>query len=47
MKMSQWRFYLGLFNTASEAAAAYNFAAKKLHDEFPVLNDLSQYQGNE
>jgi hypothetical protein len=35
-------FYLGLFKTAVEAAAVYNFGAKRLHGEFAVLNDLSQ-----
>jgi hypothetical protein len=34
--------YLGDFNTAIEGAAVWNFAAKRLHGEFAVLNDLSQ-----
>jgi|SRR5580692_5942350 hypothetical protein len=34
--------YLGCFKTAIEAAAVYNFAAKRLHGDFVVLNDLSQ-----
>jgi len=34
--------HLAVCNTAVEAAAIYNFAAKKLHGEFSMLNDLSQ-----
>jgi hypothetical protein len=34
--------HLGYFNTAVEAAAVWNFAAKRLRGEFAVLNDLSQ-----
>jgi hypothetical protein len=33
---------LGRFGTAIEAAAVYNFAARRLHGEFAVLNDLSK-----
>lgn len=36
------RVHGGYFNTAVEAAAAYNFLAKKLHGEFAFLNDLSE-----
>ena len=38
------QIYLGSFNIAVEAAAVYNFAAKRLHGAFAVLNDLSQVE---
>ena len=34
---------LGRFNTAIEAARAYNEAAKKYHGEFAYLNDVGDY----
>ena len=36
------RYYLGLFQNEIEAAKAYNEAAKKLHGDFALLNDLPQ-----
>jgi hypothetical protein len=36
--------YLGLFSTAVEAAAVYNYAAKRLFGDFAVLNDFGQVQ---
>ena len=36
--------HLGLFHTVVEAAAVYNFAARRLHGEFAVLNDLSSVE---
>jgi hypothetical protein len=36
--------HLGYFKTPTEAAAVWNFAAKRLHGEFAVLNDLSQVE---
>jgi AP2 domain len=36
------RLHLGHFSTAVEAAAIYNWAAKKLHGAFAYQNDLSQ-----
>jgi hypothetical protein len=36
------RIHGGYFNTDIEAAAAYNYLAKKLHGEFAFLNDLSE-----
>jgi hypothetical protein len=38
--------HLGLFKTAVEAAAVYNFAAMRLHGEFAALNDLSYVEAN-
>jgi HNH endonuclease/AP2 domain len=36
-------YYLGTFNTALEAARAYNEVAKKYHGEFAYLNDVGDH----
>jgi hypothetical protein len=36
------KIHLGYFDTAVEAAAVFNFAAKHLHGEFAYQNDLSK-----
>lgn len=42
IQVDKTRVHGGYFNTAIEAAAAYNYLAKKLHGEFAFLNDLSE-----
>jgi HNH endonuclease len=37
------RYHLGVFNTALEAARAWNIAAKKYHGEFAYQNDVGDH----
>jgi len=49
IRTKKGRIHLGYFNSAIEAATAYNQAALKYHKEFACLNDLSavNYGGKE
>jgi len=42
IKVDGKRRYLGSFNTAVEAARAYNKMAKELHGDYAVLNELPE-----